>query len=71
MRRPSGCENFVTEVADDLVEDRLARLHQLAAQSVGLDDLRAELAQHGGDGAFAAAEAAGEAYAKHGAIDRR
>jgi uncharacterized protein (DUF433 family) len=40
-------------------------LHEGAAQLVGFNDLSAEFAQKSGDGAFAAAQAAGEAYTKH------
>lgn len=56
-------EDFRAEGADDFGEDGLAGLHEVAAKGVGFDDLSAVFTEHGGDGGFAAAEAAGEAYA--------
>jgi len=53
------------EHSDECAHDwnrRLAGLHHLAAKLVGLDDLCAEVAQESGDGALAAAQAAGESY---------
>jgi hypothetical protein len=44
----------------------MAGLHHLAAEGIGFDDVSAEFAEDGGDGALAAAEAAGESYAQHG-----
>jgi hypothetical protein len=58
-------DDIGAEGADDLGVDEVAGLHHLAAEGVGFNDVRAEFAEEGGDGAFAAAETAGESYAEH------
>jgi hypothetical protein len=50
-----GVNDLRAEDADNLRENRLPRLHQLPAQLIGLDDLRAQRAQHSRNGALAAA----------------
>src|SRR6185437_5115191 len=58
----AGSQYLTAEGSDYRCEDGLAGLHELAAKGIGLDDVRAALAEHGGGCGFAAAEAAGEAY---------
>ncbi len=60
-----GVDDIWAEDADDFGVDGLAGFHHSAAEGVGFDDVSAEFAQSGGDGGFAAAEAAGESYAEH------
>jgi hypothetical protein len=55
-----GVDDLWPEVADNFFVNRLAGFHEGAAQRVGLSDLRAQFAQHGRNGAFAAAQAAGK-----------
>jgi hypothetical protein len=64
---PSATDDFGAEFGDDFLVDRLAGLHERAAEFVGLDDFRAQFAQDCGDGALAAAQAAGQSDADHGA----
>jgi hypothetical protein len=54
-----------TELRDDGLVDRLARLHQRARDGVGLEDVGAEAGEEAGSGRLAAAQAAGEADAQH------
>jgi hypothetical protein len=56
-----------TEDADNFVKNGLAWFHECAAQGIGLDDRCAEFAEISGDGAFAAAQAAGKADSQHAA----
>jgi hypothetical protein len=58
-----GSHDLAAEDSDDFRKDGLTGLHELAAKSVGFDDVGAAFAKHGGDGALTTAEAAGEAYA--------
>jgi len=54
-----------TEGADNFGVDRLARLHHLAAQLIGFDDVGAQFAQITRNGALAAAQSACESDSKH------
>ncbi len=54
------------EFAKDFVVSRLAALHQFVGDGIGVEDGEAEFAKHGGNGALAAGDAAGEAEFKHG-----
>jgi hypothetical protein len=47
------------EFAEDFVVSGLARLHEPVRDGVGIEDREAEFAKHGGNGAFAAGDAAG------------
>jgi hypothetical protein len=53
------------EVFCDVAIDFVAGLHHVAGDGVGFKDMEAVLAEDGGDGRFATAEAAGESYAQH------
>src|ERR1700688_266374 len=53
------------KLAEDFVVSGLTRLDQLVRQGVRVEDGENEFAEHGGDGAFAAGDAAGEAESKH------
>ncbi len=59
-----GGDDCGSEAVDDGVVNGLARLHELATERVGLDDVSAERAEARGDGGFAAAESAGESDAE-------
>ena len=54
-------ENCLSEQCDDLSPGRLALLHDIAGQQVGIDDYRAALLEHLGDGALTCGDAACEA----------
>ena len=56
-------EDGGAELFDDGVEDGLARLHELATEIVGRQDVGAVRGEHARDRGFAAAETAGEADA--------
>jgi len=57
--RPSGPPPRA-EFLEDFVVGRQARLDEPMGQGVGVEDGEAHFAEHGGDGAFAAGDAAGE-----------
>ena len=59
-------EDGLAECFDDLPPSRLARLHDIASQLVGIDHHRAALREHLGDGAFTGGDAACEADQNHG-----
>src|ERR1035438_2914900 len=65
VERAVGPNDGGAEVFADAAEDFLARLHHLARDSVGLEDVDAMLAQDAGHGGFAAAETTREAYTQH------
>ena len=56
VRSPSG---------DDLLEGRRAELDRAPRQHIGVDDRRAALGEHLGDGRFATADVAGESNQEH------
>ena len=60
-------EDGLAECFDDLPPSRLARLHDIASQLVGIDHHRAALLEHLGDGAFAGGDTACEADQDHAA----
>ncbi len=51
--------NVGAEFAKDFVVSRLAGFHQTVRNGVGVEYRKTEFAKHGGDGAFAAGDAAG------------
>src|SRR5882762_9161141 len=53
------------EFLEDFVVGRQARLDEPMGQGVGVEDGEAHFAEHGGDGAFAAGDAAGESESEH------
>ena len=55
--RPEFLKNFVI--------GRLAGLYELVGEGVGIEDGEAQVAEHGGDGAFAAGDASGESESEH------
>jgi len=59
-------EDGLAEGFHDLAPGRLARLHDFMGQFVGIDDDRAALPEHLGDGALAGGNAACEADQNHG-----
>ncbi len=60
-----GKNDARAEVLNDGVVDRFARLHQVARDLVGLQDVGAMLREEHGCGGLAAAEAAGKSDAQH------
>ncbi len=60
-----GGEHPLAEFVEDLVVCRLAWFDELVSQGVGVEDGETHFAEHGGDGAFAAGDAAGEAESEH------
>jgi hypothetical protein len=54
-----GVYDIGTEGADDLLIDEVAGFHHFTAEGIGFNDVCAEIAEDGCDGAFAAPEAAG------------
>jgi len=61
----AGAGDRRAEFAENFVVTGLARLDELMRQGVRVEDRKAEFAEHGGDGAFAAGDAAGEAESNH------
>jgi hypothetical protein len=61
----AGASDRRAEFTEDFVVSGLARLDEFVRQGVRVQDGEAEFAEHGGDGAFAAGDAAGEAESKH------
>ncbi len=59
-------EDGLAECFDDFSPGRLARLHDIVGQLVGIDDRCAALFEHLGDGALAGSDAACEADYNHG-----
>jgi hypothetical protein len=55
----------LAEFVDDFVVGWLAGLDQFVGQGVGVEDREAHVAQHGGDGAFAAGDSTGESESQH------
>jgi hypothetical protein len=62
-------EDCLPKYCDDGSTGRLARLHDIAGQLVGIDDDRAALLEHLGDGALAGGDAACEANENHDVED--
>src|SRR6266567_3058766 len=58
-------EHGLAEVVHDFVVGRLAGLDQFVGQGGRVGDRKAHLAQHGGDGAFAAGDSTGESQSQH------
>jgi hypothetical protein len=54
------------ELTDDFVMSSLAGLDQLVGKRIGVENGEAHFAEHRGNGAFAAGDAAGKAKSKHG-----
>ena len=61
---PGGSENIGAELVDDFVQGWLAGFHDLARNAVCIDDVGTEAGENVRSGAFAAANAAGEADCK-------
>ena len=59
-------EDGLAEGFYDLAPGRLARLHDIVGQLVGIDDRCAALFEHLGDGSFAGGDAACETDQNHG-----
>src|SRR5258708_31457070 len=60
-----GHHHRLAEFVEDLVVGWLAGLDETVGQGVGVEYGEAQFAEHGGDGAFAAGGAAGEAESEH------
>ena len=61
-------ENFGSELAQDVIISRLARLKKRVREGIGVENGEAHFAEHGGDGAFAAGDSAGQAHAEHASV---
>ena len=66
VKRAVLVEDCLSEEFDNLPPGRLAWLHGIAGQFVGIDDDRAALLEHLGDGALTGSDAACEADQNHG-----
>lgn len=66
VKRAVLVEDRLSEKCDDLSPSRLAGLNDFTGQFVGIDDDRAVLLEHLGDGALAGGDAACEADQNHG-----
>jgi len=62
----TGIQDFSTKFRDDFVISGLARFGELVGKAVGINYREIEIAEHFGDDAFAAGDAAGDADALHG-----
>jgi hypothetical protein len=58
-------EDGGAEFAEDFVVGRLAGLDEFVREGIGVENVEAEFAQHGGDRGFAGGDAACEAEAEH------
>ncbi len=54
-----GIQDGLAKMADDFIVDRLARLHELVGDVVGLDQARAQSDQHFADHGLTAGDPAG------------
>ncbi len=69
VKRAVLVKHCFSEEFDNLLPGRLAWLHDIAGQFVGIDDDRTALLEHLGGGAFAGGDTACEADQNHGAED--
>jgi len=60
-----GVENSRTEIAQDFVVGGLTAGDELVGERIGVEDIEAEFAEHGGYGGFSSGDASGKAEAAH------
>jgi hypothetical protein len=66
VERAVGIQDSLTECFDNLSPGRFAGFNDFMSQFVGIDDDRAALLEHRGDGAFAGGDASCESDQNHG-----
>src|SRR5438132_2618475 len=71
VHAPRRIDDRTTKFLNDSIVGGLAGFDELVRQPVGVQNREAHFAEHGGDGAFAAGDAAGEAKSEHLFFDYR